>query len=453
MNILDFMRFRQQGDPTQGTGHVFNPYGKNSAPQRQPQRGSWMNKPALGGSMSRGDLLLASMGMLSGRNFQEGMGNAAQYMAYGMDRANERQKEAQQKAALAKAMQGMNLTPEQKALMGINPGGVTQALTQRAFAQPVGPLEINGQLVDPKTYQVLGDYRTPETPDAPDFDVWEDGNKRMTGILGRPETYQQIGTVYRKPESPGPTNPSGLTDEQMKFEFQLGKDWKPVQQDYNDIQAQYQRITTLGADVGPDGQPLEPGQRAANDLALVVAFTKMLDPGSVAREGEVALTQQAASLIGQAETWLPKLQQGGTLLPENTRKALVAAATDMMPIYDRAYNSLAQGTKSRAEAYGLSPDRIMLGYSEPEPEQPKPTDIVWQSPSGVGVSQAELEEASSALIEDLTPQSMADFDQAYGSGAARMLLQALGIEEPSPAIPYAPYEPRAPYVQGEGPLR
>lgn len=139
MSLLDFMPFRQKPDPTRGTGHVFNPYGKNSAPQRQQQGGGWMNKPALGGSMSRGDLLLASMGMLSGRNFQEGMANAGQYMAYGMDRANERQKEQQQKAALAKAMQGMDLTPQQRALMGINPGGVTNALTERAFAQPAGP--------------------------------------------------------------------------------------------------------------------------------------------------------------------------------------------------------------------------------------------------------------------------------------------------------------------------
>ena len=450
MNILDFMKFRQQPDPTRGAGHVFNPYGKNSAPQRQPQGGNWMNKPALGGSMSRGDLLLASMGMLSGRNFQEGMGNAAQYMAYGMDRANERQKEAQQKAQLAKAMQGMDLTPQQRALMGINPGGVTQALTERAFAQPAGPMEINGQLVDRNTYEVLGDYRTPETPDTPEpFTLGKDQVRYNPdgSVIAR-------GPVSPKPE--GPTNPSGLTDEQMKFELQLGKDWKPIQQDYNDITAQYQRITTLGADVGPDGQPLEPGQRAANDLALVVAFTKMLDPGSVAREGEVALTQQAASLIGQAETWLPKLQQGGTLLPENTRKALVAAASDMMPIYDRAYNSLAQGTRSRAQAYGLSPDRIMLGYEEPQPDAPKPTDIAWQTPSGVEVSNAELEEAAGMLLEDLTPQSMADFDQTYGPGAAGMLLKELGIEQPSPAVPYAPYNApvaREPYQPGMGPLR
>lgn len=139
MNLLDFMPFRQKPDPTRGTGHVFNAYGQNNAPHRQQQGGGWMNKPALGGSMSRGDLLLASMGMLSGRNFQEGMANAGQYMAYGMDRANERQKEQQQKAALAKAMQGMDLTPQQRALMGINPGGVTNALTERAFAQPAAP--------------------------------------------------------------------------------------------------------------------------------------------------------------------------------------------------------------------------------------------------------------------------------------------------------------------------
>jgi len=167
MNLLDLLSMnRQKPDPTQGTGHVFNPYGKNSAPQRQQQQSSWMNKPALGGSMSRGDLLLASMGMLSGRNFQEGMGNAAQYMAYGMDRANERQKEQAQKAAMAKAMSGIDMTPQQRALAGANPGGVIGALTEQAFATPqtIEGKAINNRLVNPVTGEVMGDYSDPSAP-------------------------------------------------------------------------------------------------------------------------------------------------------------------------------------------------------------------------------------------------------------------------------------------------
>ena len=128
-------------DPTRGLGHVFNPYGakpgQNPANNPAPTQDKtpWLSRPGFGG-MSKGDLLLSGMGMLSGRNFQEGMGNAAQYMAYGMDKASERQKEQAQKQAMMKALSGVDMTPEQRALAGANPGGVLNAVTERAFAAP-----------------------------------------------------------------------------------------------------------------------------------------------------------------------------------------------------------------------------------------------------------------------------------------------------------------------------
>ncbi|TNE58609.1 MAG: hypothetical protein EP341_03060 [Sphingomonadales bacterium] len=150
--MINWMQLLGGTDPTRGTGHVFNPYnrGKSQNPANNPspqRRTPWLQQTGPGG-MNKSDLLLAGMGMLSGRNFQEGMGNAAQYMAYGMDKANERQKEAQQKAQLAKAMQGMDLTPQQRALMGINPGGVTQALTEQAFATPEAMTPYQQAMID-----------------------------------------------------------------------------------------------------------------------------------------------------------------------------------------------------------------------------------------------------------------------------------------------------------------
>ena len=58
--------------------------------------------------------------------------------------------------------------------------------------QPKGsaaPVEINGQLVDPTTYQVLGDYRTPDTPDAPSVSpgyMMNPDGSGMTFIPGGP---------------------------------------------------------------------------------------------------------------------------------------------------------------------------------------------------------------------------------------------------------------------------
>jgi hypothetical protein len=157
--------------------------------------------------------------------------------------------------------------------------------------------------------------------------------------------------------------------------------------DQRSVAAAEERISVLGAETKPDGTPMDDAQRAVNDLALVVAFTKMLDPGSVAREGEVELTKKSASLLGEANTWLPRLEKGGTLLPAATRQALVDAATDMMPAYEAAYQKLAADNVGRINAYGLDPSRIMLGYefAEPAPAQTASPGDVAAPPANGGV--------------------------------------------------------------------
>lgn len=61
---------------------------------------------------------------------------------------------------------------QRMAQAGLSPEQFHQYVIQKAQAElgmeSQGPMEINNQLVDPKTYQVLGDYRTPEVPEAPD---------------------------------------------------------------------------------------------------------------------------------------------------------------------------------------------------------------------------------------------------------------------------------------------
>jgi len=185
--------------------------------------------------------------------------------------------------------------------------------------------------------------------------------------LGYAKLAADDAAARAKAQADMPNNPAGLDPDTIKLEREYAKNWQGVYDDYADISTQMGRIKAMGDPNIPDDQ------RAVADLALVVAFTKMLDPGSVAREGEVALTQSAASLIGQAETWLPKLKNGKTLLPDETRNALVAAASSMMPIYDEAYNRLGQNYTSTAQQYGFEPERVMMGWTSPESRAPGPT--------------------------------------------------------------------------------
>lgn len=85
-------------------------------------------------------------------------------------------KERQSRNALKQQMQGGDFMgkfseQEQAFLATLPPEAAQQLIAQRIFAAPAAPrppIEINGQLVDPETYQVVGDFRTPDAPDAPE---------------------------------------------------------------------------------------------------------------------------------------------------------------------------------------------------------------------------------------------------------------------------------------------
>jgi hypothetical protein len=183
------------------------------------------------------------------------------------------------------------------------------------------------------------------------------------GTVAQTDGSGQIYVVQnpRAPRSAGEDGfgPSGLSGDQVRAEREFSRDWRGVYNNFSEIRDSFQRIQTVSA-----------RRDAAGDLALVVAFTKMLDPGSVAREGEVALTQSAASALAQAQNFLPRLQQGNTLLPPQVRNQLVEAARAMYANYESAYHNLANDYGGTADQYGFDRSRVMMGYRPREAPPP-----------------------------------------------------------------------------------
>jgi hypothetical protein len=173
-------------------------------------------------------------------------------------------------------------------------------------------------------------------------------------------TWTDEGALAPIPGGPADPKRSGVDIDPkiIALETQQSSKWMPIQNNFQDIASQFERINTLAKN-----------KNSASDLGLIVSFTKMLDPGSVAREGEVALTQSAASALDQAAMWAPRLAGGKTLLPDNVRKMYVDAARDMFGAYETTYERLAGATQKRLQQYGLSPDRVMLGYQPPAPKE------------------------------------------------------------------------------------
>jgi hypothetical protein len=256
--------------------------------------------------------------------------------------------------------------------------------------------------------------------------LYTDPQKAGGGVRQPPSgyTWTEEGALAPIPGGPADTKRSGVDVDPkiIALEMTQSSKWMPIQNNFQDIQASFNRINTLAGN-----------KNSASDLGLIVSFTKMLDPGSVAREGEVALTQSAASALDQAAMWAPRLAGGKTLLPDNVRKMYVDAARDMYGAYEKTYQRLARDTQKRATEYGLSPDRIMLGYEAKEPVQSKTV----QTPAmqmGIRAYSKQTGIPAEAISEFLsnpaTPQEIAEFNQAleeagFGPNQAEALLKAL----------------------------
>lgn len=219
------------------------------------------------------------------------------------------------------------------------------------------PIVVNGQLVNSKTYEPIADFRDKPKPD--------------NYTLGQGEslfdsTGKRIASVAPKPEpGEGPLDPND--PERIRLEREFSKDWKTVQSDYDGIDRQYKNISAMVRQARSD-----PKAASAADLALVVGFTKLQDPGTVAMPGEVQLTQQTVGVVQYASNLLNTWENGKTVLPDDVRRNILAASTELHRVYKDAYQKRGAEYATTAQGYGFDPKRTLIGYQPQAPEQPKP---------------------------------------------------------------------------------
>ena len=120
---------------------------------------------------------------------------------------------------------------------------------------------------------------------------------------------------------------------------------------------------------------------AVSDYALAVGFAKIVDPGSVAREGEVAAVAGAGAMFPALGTALKNAFDGtGKLTPE-TRAEIFALAQKMY--VNKANDTVATigRYKELAKRAGLPEDMLWMGgnISMPGPQvtpKPQPTPTI-----------------------------------------------------------------------------
>ena len=164
----------------------------------------------------------------------------------------------------------------------------------------------------------------------------------------------------------------------------------PVKQ-FSDQTSAYGRVVASVDDPSPSG-----------DLALIFNFMKVLDPGSVVREGEFATAQNAGGIDQRTRGLYNRITSGERLTPEQ-RADFADRATRLYSEAQGQYQSLAEQYAGFAKQAGLPVDQVIPDFSYSKDLYRKPLEFSRPPPptmpDGTRVSPEEWATAWSNMTE------------------------------------------------------
>lgn len=152
----------------------------------------------------------------------------------------------------------------------------------------------------------------------------------------------------------------GLSRNQIKGEADLRKEFNqlPEVKDFKDVRSSWNQVRDLGNKKNATPQ---------DDIALTYSYMKMLDPGSVVREGEFATAQNAAGIPDQIRNAYNKSVSGNRLNPQQ-RRNMVLSAENVYLGRRKTYNTKAKEYQSYASDYGANPNRVADTFVDTKPK-------------------------------------------------------------------------------------
>lgn len=167
--------------------------------------------------------------------------------------------------------------------------------------------------------------------------------------------------AFGKPQGKGGTvtMPDGTVIESGNFNEtqKLRKEYLDQSKNFIDVRDSYSRLQAVAADPS-----------AAGDISLIFSYMKMLDPGSVVREGEQATAQNAAGIPDRIRNLYNKTITGERLSPNqrqdfvNQGQKLYSKALEQQQKSSSMYQNIAQKS-------GLTPDLAVpdITLAQPTP--------------------------------------------------------------------------------------
>jgi hypothetical protein len=254
-----------------------------------------------------------------------------------------------------------SIAPELASLTGHNPE-IIAGMRQRLVSSPKETLDgLAAQL--PATYEKVGntivrrqgDTVKPVytgTPDAPSGFTYQQDGKTLAPIPGGPgdPSYKkQIKEDARAIIVNNPIPQQAAPGNGLKQSIQLRKEFDqlPDVKDFHDVANSYDIIADIAR---------KPAT-AQNDLSLIFAYMKMLDPGSVVREGEFANAQNTAGVPDQIRNLYNRARTGQRLNPDQ-RSEFTNTAGGVYSSRKRRYDQLVNQYQGYARDSGLGDNVI-----------------------------------------------------------------------------------------------
>lgn len=214
-----------------------------------------------------------------------------------------------------------------------------------------------GQLVGRRTGQVIA-QGAPKLPGT----ISEFVTAKNMGLIPENMTLTDFQNLKT------PKTVLDMTGGQKGFENErnLRSDFRsePVYKAFNEMKSAYGQITDAIKQSSPAG-----------DLAAATKFMKLLDPGSVVRESELAMAMAASGALDRATNYAQNVISGNKLTP--TQRA------DFQALADRLYGTAAQTYNAKrnelvqlGQDYGLNAERALGAPAKlPEPKAPAQTGL------------------------------------------------------------------------------
>lgn len=186
---------------------------------------------------------------------------------------------------------------------------------------------------------------------------------------GQPAPAQQSPSAYpgviqgrpKPPAEPTPVNPRTIYEDERDYGDKTKNDLFSNEQGLRKEFYSLPAVKEFQVASRTYANSLQAADDASGDQSLIVAYAKMLDPGSVVREGEAAAVAGADSTVGRSIAKLQKefgFENGGQLSPEIRAKIRREMKT-LAGNYGKAYDLERGQFEGLAQSYGFDANRVV----------------------------------------------------------------------------------------------